>query len=214
MKKIITIIALVSLAGLGAACSKSDETSSNQATTTGKANTASQPAGANASEAGGKSAGAHSADEQVPPSIRAAFPDAQTITKQHKDIPTSEVAMIEREGGSKLPDTDHHSYLAFSTTGGARKQVGAATLVKAGGKELTVIYESRAGKPYIKEVRAEGVPQGFLDQLKGKGHDDKFQVGGDLKAQGLDEATAKAIATAIHIDILTMQVLYGGPDTH
>ena len=32
----------------------------------------------------------------------------------------------------------------------------------------------------------------------------------DLKAQGTDEASAKAVATAIHVDIATMRAIYGG----
>ena len=74
---------------------------------------------------------------------------------------------------------------------------------------MVVVYESRNNQPYIKEVRAEGIAPAFLDQFKGKGADDKFQIGQDLKAQGVDEATAKAVATAIHVDIATMRTIYG-----
>ena len=205
MKKVIAIALFISLAAFAAACSKTDNspTPSRNSTSTATNNNAA---------AGASSHGA--ADSNAPPSVRAAFPDAQSFTKQHKDIPASQIASIEKESGGKVPDTDHHSYLAFSSSGGARRQIGAATVVNAGGKELVVVYENREGKPYIKEVRADGVAPAFLDQFKGKGHDDKFQVGADLKAQGVDESTAKAIASAIHIDILTMQTLYGGPDTH
>jgi hypothetical protein len=79
---------------------------------------------------------------------------------------------------------------------------------------MVVIYESRNGVPYIREVRAEGVPQAFLDGFKGKGHDDKFQVGGDVKANGADEATARAVAAAIRQDAVIMQTLYGGKHSH
>lgn len=213
MRKIFAIAIIGLLAALSLACGKTEETGTNA--TAGKAttNTAPAPAPANTSAPEAGKAG-HASDENIPSAVKAVFPDAQSFTKQHKDISSSQSAMIERESGSKVPDTDHHSYLAFSSAGGARKQIGAATLVKAGGKDVTIVYESREGKPYIKEVRAEGVSSAFLDQFKGKGHDDKFQVGSDLKAQGADEATAKAIAAAVHVDILTMQALYGGPDTH
>ncbi len=213
MNKIIAIVFVSLLAAFAAACSSSNETATtNRAATT---NTATAPAttGSNtAAPVSGSHAG--SADSDVPASVRAVFPDAQSITKQHKDVPASQIASIEKEAGSSLPDTDHHSYLAFSMAGGVRKQIGAATIVKVGGKEAVVIYESREGMPVIREVRAEGVAPGFLDQFKGKGHDDKFQIGSDLKAQGVDEATAKAFATAVRVDIQTMQALYGASHTH
>jgi hypothetical protein len=210
MKKIIVITLVGLLAALGAACSGSNEATTNRAA----ANTAPAPTTANSNASATASDNHGASDADIPASVRAVFPDAQSITKQHKDISSSQAAAIEKESGSKLPDTDHHSYLAFSTTGGIRKQIGAATIVKAGGKDVVVVYESREGMPYIKEVRAEGVAQGFLDQFKGKGHDDKFQIGSDLKAQGVDEATAKAIASAVRVDILTMQTLYGAAHSH
>ena len=152
--------------------------------------------------------------EDTPATVKAVFPDAQSFTKQHKDIAKDAVADIEKETGGKVPDIDHHSYLAFSSTGGARKQVGAATIVKANGKDVVIVYENKGGLPYIKEIRADGVPAPFLGQFAGKGHDDKFQIGADLKANGVDEAAAKAIALAVRIDTMTMQTLYGAAHTH
>lgn len=153
-------------------------------------------------------------EEDAPASVKEAFPDAQSFTKQHKDIPKDAIADIERDTAGKVPDTDHHSYLAFSTAGGNRKQIGAATIVTANGKEFVIVYENKGGSPYIKEVRGDGVPTAFLTQFAGKGHDDKFSVGGDIKANGVDEATAKAIALAIRIDAVTMQSLYGAAHSH
>jgi len=153
-------------------------------------------------------------EEDAPASVKAAFPDAQSFTKQHKDIPKDAIADMEKDTGGKVPDTDHHSYLAFSTTGGARKQIGAATVVTASGKELVIVYENKGGSPYIKEVRVDGVPAAFLAQFAGKGHDDEFSVGSEIKLNGVDEATAKAIALAIRIDAVTMQTLYGSAHSH
>lgn len=208
MKKILIIALVASLAAFAAACSNSGDTGTTNTATT---NTAAPAPAANASTESAKPA---AASEDVPASVRAAFPDAQSITKQHKDLTAAQISTLEKETGTKLPDTDHHSYLAFSTSGGTRKQIGAATVVEANGKQMVIVYESRSGLPFIKEVRAEGLPQAFLDQFKGKGHDDKFQIGGDLKAQGADETTAKAVAAAIHVDIMTMQTLYGSAHTH
>ena len=204
-KTILIIVGLSLILGLAAACSSGSNTAPN--TTAGnqaKTNGNTPPSNA-----------APKSEDETPASVKAAFPDAQSFTKQHKDIPKDEIAEIEKESGAKVPDTDHHSYLAFSTAGGARKQVGAATIVKAGGKELVVVYENKEGSPYIKEIRADGVSADFLKQFVGKGHDDKFQVGGDLKtAGGVDDATAKAIAQAVRVDILTMQMLYGAEHKH
>jgi len=204
MKKItvFTIFALVAAAALVTACSSGANTSAPANTNLAKANTSP------ANTAPPKS------EDDTPASVKAAFPDAQSFTKQHKDIAKDQMATIEKEAGAKLPDTDHHSYLAFSTAGGTRKQIGAATMVKAGGKDFVIVYENKEGKPYIKEIRGEGVPAPFLAQFVGKGHDDKFQIGSDLKANGVDDAIGKGLAQAVKTDILTMQTLYGAPEKH
>jgi hypothetical protein len=212
MKKttILAIAALGASLSLAAACSSGTNTATTNAAGANKsainmtaANTATVT---NAAET-------KSADE-TPATVKAAFPDAQSFTKQHKDIPKDAIADIEKDTGAKVPDTDQHSYLAFSTSGGARKQIGAATIVTANGKEMVVVYDSKNGSPVIKEVRADGVPAAFLAQFAGKGHDDKFQIGADLKANGVDDGLAKAIAKAVQIDAITMQNLYGAAHSH
>lgn len=209
MKKItlLSFIALSLVAGLAAACSSGSNTTTN--TTTANTTTANQ---AKTNQA--NNAAPAKTEDETPANVKAAFPDAQSFTKQHKDIPKDAIADIEKDTGAKVPDTDHHSYLAFSTTGGARKQIGAATIVKAGGKEMVVVYENKEGSPFIKEVRSEGVAPDFLKQFAGKGHDDKFAFGSAIKANGVDDATAKAIASAIWVDVMTMQSLYGAAHTH
>ena len=203
MKKItvFTIFALVAAAALVTACSSGANTSAPANTNLAKVNAS--PANT-----------APKSEDDTPASVKAAFPDAQSFTKQHKDIPKDQMAVIEKEAGAKLPDTDHHSYLAFSTAGGTRKQIGAATIVKAGGKDFVIVYENKEGKPNIKEIRGEGVPAPFLAQFVGKGHDDKFQIGSDLKINGVDDAIGKELAQAVKTDILTMQTLYGAPEKH
>lgn len=204
---ILAITGLIASTGL-TACSSGTTSTSNTANIAAKNSTvANNGVAAN-------TAPAEKPGEETPASVKAAFPDAQSFTKQHKDITKDQIADIEKEAGGKLPDTDHHSYLAFSMTGGTRKQIGAATIVEAKGKEIVVVYENKEGKPYIKELRTEGIAADFLKQFAGKGHDDKFQIGGDIKANGVDDATAKAIAQAVRIDILTMQTLYGAADSH
>ena len=202
---ILTIAGLSLLAGLAGACSTNSTPTGTTANTV-NANRTTNKANTN-------TANTAKADE-TPAAVKAVFPDAQSFTTQHKDIPADAIASIEKDTGGKVPATDHHSYLAFSSAGGARKQVGAATVVKADGKDVVIIYDNKDGVPTIKEVRAEGVSADFLKQFPGKGHDDKFAVGGDIKANGVDEAAAKAIALAVRIDSISMQTLYGAAHSH
>ena len=154
-------------------------------------------------------------DDDAPAAVKAVFPDAQSFTTQHKDVSAGAIADIEKTTGGKVPDTDHHSYLAFTTKDGKRTQIGAATLVKAAGKDVIIIYESKNGMPTVREVRAEGVSADFLKQFAGKNHDSKIVFGDDIKAAGgVDEITAKEITQAVRIDVLTMEALYGTAHTH
>jgi len=211
VSKTSNFVFLGALALSAAGCSGGTETNSNRTpTSTNTATTNTTTTTTTASDAAHTTA--TSAD--VPANVRAVFTDAQTFTMQHKDLSASQVSSVEKETNTKIAETDHHSYLAFSAAGGTRRQIGAATVVKAGGKEMIVVYESRNGVPYIKEVRAEGVPESFLIQFKGMGHDNKFIIGQDLKADGTDVAIARAAAEAIRQDSAIMQILYGGEHSH
>ena len=207
MTKSIIIWLASAFAVLGAACSNAGERSTN-------ANTASPSTNVNSNTASAGGGHTSTAKDDVPAGVRAALTDAQTITTDHKDVPAPQIAEIERETGTKINDPDHHTYLGFSTSGGTRKQTGAATIVEAAGKQMILVYESRNGLPYIKEVIAEGMPQAFLDQFKGKGHDDKLRINQDLKTHGIDETTARAAADAVRRDTRIMQALYGGSHSH
>lgn len=210
MKRLIYFTAIIWLAG-AAACSSGNTAPSASSPDAASATTASA-APAAASTAKGDSAKA----DDIPAAVRAAFPNAQSITKQHKDLTAAQAASIEKQSGVKLDDKDHHSYLAFATEGGTRKQIGAAAVVKAEGRELVIVYGSEKGSPVINEVHGEsgGVPHAFLDQFKGKGHDSKLRLGQDIKAQGVGEALARAVSDAIRLDVVTMQTLYGAAHSH
>lgn len=218
MRKItvLTIAGLSLLAGLAGACSSAStpNSSTTTANTTNANRAATTTANTTAAANNAASNTSHSSGDETPAQVKAAFPGAQSFTTQHKDVPANAVAEIEKNTGGKVPAKDHHSYLAFSTTGGKRTQIGAATIVKAGGRDVVIIYENKDGSPAIKEVRSEGVPAPFLAQFAGKGHDDDLLIGADLKANGADEATAKAIADAVRVDQATMQALYGKAHDH
>jgi len=205
MKQFLILSALAASLGVASACSSAPET----ATTNRAANT--NTTVANTATTG--TADPAKADD-TPAAVKAVFPDAQAFTTQHKDIPADKIVSIEKDTSSKVPDKDHHSYLAFSTTGGARKQIGAATIVKVEGKDVVVVYDNKDGSPVIKEVRAEGVPAPFLAQFAGKGHDNDLLLGADIKASGANEVQAKAITEAVRVDVLTMQALYGAAHKH
>ncbi len=215
MNKLFTLTLLVTLAGLSAACAGGGNTNAPTAPTT-TANT-NQPANT-ASTTNTNANAAHPADGDIPASVRAALPEAQTFSKQHKDIPAGTVSEIERATGTRVTDRDHHAYLAFSTSGGARRQVGAATVVNAGDQELVIVYDSRDGMPVIREVRANAgsnLPGAFLEQFKGKDHDAPITFGNDIRAAGgVEEATARQVTAAIKGDVLAMQALYGSAHTH
>ena len=206
--KRIAIVTILTAVGLTGACASSPD-ATNKTTNTVATNTASNTA-SNAATTNV----APKTDNDAPASVKAVFPDAQSFTTQHKDIPADKIASIEKDTDSKVPDKDHHSYLAFSTAGGARKQVGAATVVKVGGRDVIIVYDNKDGSPIIKEVRADGVPAPFLAQFAGKGHDNDLLLGADIKASGANEAQAKAITEAVRVDVLTMQALYGSAHKH
>lgn len=205
MKQFFILSALAAGLAFASACSSAPET----ATTNRAANANSMTANTATTNA----ANTTKADE-TPAAVKAVFPNAQSFTAQHKDVPADSIASIEKDTSSKVPAKDHHSYLAFSTTGGARKQIGAATIVKVDGRDVIIVYDSKDGSPIIKEIRADGVPAAFLAQFAGKGHDDDLLLGADIKASGANEAQAKAITEAVRVDVLTMQALYGSSHSH
>ncbi len=212
MNKFFTLALLAMFAAFSAACAGGNNTNAPTAPTT-TANT-NQPTNT-ASTTNTNASAAHPADGDIPASVRAALPEAQTFSKQHKDIPAGTVSEIERATGTRVTDRDHHAYLAFSTSGGARRQVGAATVINTGGQELVIVYDSRDGMPVIREVRGGNLPGAFLEQFKGKDHDAAITFGNDIRAAGgVEEATARQVTAAIKGDVLAMQALYGSSHTH
>ena len=202
--KILIIGAVITASMVSLACSGGATSSGN---TTAAANKA--PANSTAVS----NAAPDKADE-IPASVKGALPAAQTFTAMHKDLTDAQIASIEKDTGGKVTEKDHHSFPGFSTVNGARTQIGAVTIVKAAGKEIIMIYENKDGAPSIKEIKAEGVPAGFLSQFTGKGHDDDLLLGADIKANGAKEDQAKAITDAVRLDVLSMQALYGKAHSH
>lgn len=205
--KILVTVSIISASLFAGACASGTGSNSNSAAP------AANRAVTNAN-AGNSTGAAPAKPDEVPASVKAALPNAQTFTMQHKDLTPEQIASIEKDTGGKVSEKNHHSYLAFSTAGGPRTQVGAAAVVKAAGQEIVVVYDNKEGNPVIKEIKAEGLPAGFLSQFAGKGHDDDLLLGADIKANGAKDDQAKALTDAVRIDVLSMQALYGKAHTH
>ncbi len=203
--KTLIFVTVITASLLSLACSGGSTNTSPNTATANKA-----PAN---STAANNAAPPAKADE-VPASVKAALPGAQTFTAMHKELTAAQIASIEKDTGGKVTEKDHHSYPGFSTVNGTKTQLGSVTIVKAAGKEIIVVYENKEGSPSIKEIKAEGVPAGFLSQFAGKGHDDDLLLGADIKANGAKDDLAKAITDAVRIDVLSMQALYGKAHTH
>lgn len=203
--KTLIFVTVITASLLSLACSGGSTNTSPNTATANKA-----PAN---STAANNAAPPAKADE-VPASVKAALPGAQTFTAMHKELTDAQIASIEKDTGGKVTEKDHHSYPGFSTVNGTKTQLGSVTIVKAAGKEIIVVYENKEGSPSIKEIKAEGVPAGFLSQFAGKGHDDDLLLGADIKANGAKDDLAKAITDAVRIDVLSMQALYGKAHTH
>lgn len=203
--KTLIFVTVITASLLSLACSGGSTNTSPNTATANKA-----PAN---STAANNAATPAKADE-VPASVKAALPGAQTFTAMHKELTDAQIASIEKDTGGKVTEKDHHSYPGFSTVNGTKTQLGSVTIVKAAGKEIIVVYENKEGSPSIKEIKAEGVPAGFLSQFTGKGHDDDLLLGVDIKANGAKDDLAKAITDAVRIDVLSMQALYGKAHTH
>jgi hypothetical protein len=161
----------------------------------------------------------HAADEKTPESVRAAFPGAQTFTKQHRDLSPADIAAIEKASGTRWSgDRDFHSYLAIGTKNGRRAQLGAATVVEnvSGAGDLTIAYDNDLTITKVTASKSGGdaTSAGFLSQFVGKGHDDSIKLGQDIKYSGSDRATAAAITDAVRRATHTMQRLYGKAHQH
>jgi hypothetical protein len=201
--KLLTFMAVFVASSLSLACSGGTAPNGNISV----ANTA--PANAAAANTA-----APAKTDDIPAAVKAALPEAQTFTSMRKQLSDAQIAAVEKDAGEKVSEKDHLSYPGFSTASGTRTQVGAVTILKAAGTEVIVIYENKDGSPYIKEIKAEGVPAGFLTQFAGKGHDDALRLGTDIKVNGASDDLAKAITDAVRIDVMSMQALYGKAHTH
>lgn len=212
--KLFVLVGLLMFAALGAACSNSGTEKIANSNTAPKADMA-KKSNANHSEEKTEAAG-----DETPAAIKAAFPDAQSISELHKDLTPKQITTIEKESGVKLGDTDFHNYVAFGMKDGKRAQLGAATVAEVQGAgepvQLVVVYTNDIAIRSITPIKGSGdfLSAAFLGQFAGKDHDEKFHVGEDLKYSGSNKTAAEAVAHALKRDILAMQTLYGKAHGH
>ncbi len=207
--KLVALIMGLALGGAIAACSKP---SSNQQSSNTPAQNSNQSASANTN----RNAAGPVSDDEVIAQVKAAFPDAQSVTPQNKELTSEQVASIEKDSGATLAGKDFRSFAAHD---GSHKQLGAATLTSvqgAGNVQLLVIYTSDGKIKKVAPVRGNGdvASAAFLDQFAGKDHTAAFHVGDDIKYDGSDKPAAEAVAHAIKRDLLAMHALYGKEHGH
>jgi hypothetical protein len=161
----------------------------------------------------------HATGQTTPASVKAAFPNAQTFTTQHRDLSPADIAAIEKASGTRWSgDKDFHTYLAIGTKNGKRAQLGAATVVEnvTGAGDVTIAYDNdlKIMKVTTSKSGSDATSSDFLAQFVGKGHDDPIKLGQDIKYSGSDRATAAAITDAVRRATQTMQRLYGKAHSH
>lgn len=181
MKKLLSIVFLSLLAG---ACSAPEQKPAEKPVETKPATEAPKTDG-------------------TPAEIRAAFPDASTITAQKSRA----------KGGDEFT-----SYVAFAMKDGKKTTLGVATLVPAEGVTYLLAVNNNVDITQVSVVKSGGKAEvesaDFLKQFSGKTHDDAFKIGKDLKFAGTDKATAEKVVKALQDAELNLQNIYGKPHTH
>ena len=98
--KTLIFVTLIAASLLSLACSSG--------TTTPAANTATaNKASANSTTA--NNAAAPAKTDEIPASVKAALPGAQTFTAMHKELTDAQIASIEKDTGGQVSEKDHHS---------------------------------------------------------------------------------------------------------
>jgi hypothetical protein len=220
--KVIALIGVLFIAVFVAACSQpeSNKPAKTETKTEPAKDSTAKDSTATAPPASHDTGHASGGKEETPDAVKAAFPEAQSITMQHKDLTASHVSALEKDYGVKVKPTDFHTFVAYGTGSGKRTQLGAATIVDVEGTgepaQLVVIYSNDIVIKKVTPVKGSSdvVSPSFLNQFVEKNHDQPFQVGKDIKYNGNNKAAAEAVANAIKHDILSMQMLYGKAHSH
>ncbi len=139
----------------------------------------------------------------TPAEVKAAFPDAASITAQTTKTKAGE---------------DFTAFVAFSMKEGKKTTLGVATLVQAEGATYLLAVDNNVDIVKVSVARSGGKTElespAFLDQFAKKTHDDAFKIGKDLKFAGTDKAGAEKVVKAFYDAETNLQAIYGKPHTH
>ncbi|MEW6731384.1 MAG: hypothetical protein AB1489_08615 [Acidobacteriota bacterium] len=161
----------------------------------------------------------------APVTVKAAFPEAQSFTLEHRALSGEMIAAIEKEAQTKVParERDFHAYLARKTEPGKPTQIlGAAAILNVDGVaspiEVMVAVDSDINikkVAFVKgDTKGEIASEEFLKQFVGKGHHDKIKVGEDINFTGKDKTSAAAVAETVRRAEQTLTQLYGKAHSH
>lgn len=141
--------------------------------------------------------------DATPAEVKAAFPDATSVTMQ----------MTKTKAGG-----DFMSYVAFTTKSGEKAAVGVATMVAVEGATYLLTVDNDIRIKRVTVVKSGGKPEvegdAFLSQFTGKSHDDAIQMGKDIKFAGTDRAYAEKVVNAVKAAEMMLQEQYGKPHAH
>lgn len=151
----------------------------------------------------------------VPIEIKNYFKNSE-VSFVHKFLTEKQMNNIEKYSGIK-PDNYFHTFIAIGKNNGKKVQLGAGTLIKIKDSkniELGIIYDNNLNIKEIISVKNANQIKSFLNQFKGKNHDSKFVIGKDIKYIGNELKLANKIISAIKVDTLTIQELWGKAHKH
>lgn len=139
----------------------------------------------------------------TPAEVKAAFPDATTITAQTTKTKSGD---------------DFTAYVAFTMKDGKKTTQGVVTQVQAEGVTYLLVVDNNVDIIKVVVAKSSGKAElespAFLDQFAKKTHDDAFKIGKDLKFTGTDKAGAEKVVKALYDAETNLQAIYGKPHTH
>lgn len=139
----------------------------------------------------------------TPAEVKAAFPDATSVTAQTTKTKSGE---------------DFTAYVAFSMKDGKKTALGVTTVVQAEGVTYLLVVDNNVDILRVVVAKSGGKAElespAFVDQFAKKTHDDAFKIGKDVKFTGTDKAGAEKVVKALFDAETNLQAIYGRPHTH
>jgi len=151
--------------------------------------------------------------------LKALFPEVTSFSSRACKPSKTQLAAIEQQTGLKLTDDELHTKCVVAlqkTPDGKTSSVGVAWFTHVEGVKGDLEYGvamDTAGKVIrvaLYENPESKALQGteFLKQFEGKGPDDPFKVGQDVKAAEGDEKASQLLATGVKKAALVMKAAF------